>query len=932
MRSFAVAALIAAALSAGPACAQRPPEAVGENLFPMGDIREAGGRPAGWSGPCQLSRDAHSPPWALLVKADRDGEIVRVNASLGRPVHHGVLSFWLKVLKRPEGVAHPFAMFVIALRGGHEAAPRAAWYLPINAPVGRWQRITLRFHFPEAHDDVVIAPRIGEGCAAVSGAYLLDDVAVYQLGPLAAGTLAVGEPMCLDGRPMQVTGTVRNDGGLTLRAGRVEIVAGERPVATTDVVKLEPGEQAQVKGQVTARPGRVVRVRLVWRDGRGQQQLDELRLAGARTPQAQDCEPAWRLERGRAWLNAHSCGLAMGQWALVFPIAGMRATAGFLVVRGNPAPQAVLALPAAMRPESTGGTLRLSAPEVRVEFAAAGKWSVRAGYTVDEPDEHGSAGPALYLGVGQGSHGRTWALFPGLEFLPPNEDSSSWLYAVPPHCWRWKPDPRKVTVPLMAADTGRAVVGLLWDELAAGMPQPYFGSPNRREGQAATAMRLELAQERTEVLVFCRPGGHVLDVVDEWMAHFELAPMPKTKRDLREELQWLGEPVEPHRTALSREVRGLVRAARKAAATQDADGGWRYAGPDDKVRDWLLRRVAAQLERARKVVGDERAFTLEAYGRAGDTALGQCVFFGRLETMARAALLSGRPELVEAVLRGLEFCDRYFQRPEGAETWEIPLHAPDLLAAAHAVPPYLDAYEMTGDRRYLERAVYWARTGLPFIYLWAAPDRDHMSYASIPVFGASYFVAPWFGRSVQFIGMHYARALMRLAEYDRSRPWLRIAEGITRRCITMQVFEDLPDPKKRFYYPDSWGQVDDSHTGPDIHPGDIKANCLILLGLNASAQTAVWQTARGRLHITVEGRVISRRGREKGGELVVETRFADPEILAAGPAAQAARIWVDGRAVKLPRVGSSIFGGRVALNGRSSAGGKRRIMVRWEIR
>lgn len=527
----------------------------------------------------------------------------------------------------------------------------------------------------------------------------------------------------------------------------------------------------------------------------------------------------------------------------------------------------------------------------------------------------GKFGPALYLGVGRRGHGRRWALLPGLEFLPPDEPSSAWLFAVPPHCWRWDPDPRQITIPLMVAEGRGAVVGWLWHEKQAGMPRIYFDTPNRREGQDNTAMAIRLAQAETEVYLYCRPGGQVLDAVDEWVGRYGLPPMPETERTFEEELRWMKRAVGKQRSNLAAQLDGLVRAARNAVASQKADGSWRYGGPDAKVREWLEGKVAGALEHARKEVGDSQAFTLDAYGRAGDTAIGQCVFFNRLELLARAALLTGDQELVDATLRGLAYCDANFQRPEGAETWEIPLHAPDLLAAAHAVAPYLDAWEITGEQRDLERAIYWARTGLPFIYLWSAPEREHMSYASIPVFGASYFVAPWFGRSVQFIGMHYARAIWRLAEADPSRPWRRIAEGITRRCMTMQVFADHKDPAKRFHYPDSWGHVDDTHTGPDIHPGDIIANCRMILGWSADEDHAVMSTKAGRLHVSVEGRMAEARMGPDGRvlELRVATSVGNPEVLIGGPGAgKVRRVSVDEEGlVRLERTVAGVLVGRL---------------------
>ncbi|UCE50099.1 MAG: hypothetical protein JSW47_08045, partial [Phycisphaerales bacterium] len=55
--------------------------------------------------------------------------------------------------------------------------------------------------------------------------------------------------------------------------------------------------------------------------------------------------------------------------------------------------------------------------------------------------------------------------------------------------------------------------------------------------------------------------------------------------------------------------------------------------------------------------------------------------------------------------------------PRGAQTWEVPLHTPDILASAHMVKAYALGYIISGRKRYLEQARYWAWTGVPFVYL-----------------------------------------------------------------------------------------------------------------------------------------------------------------------------------------------------------------------
>ena len=64
----------------------------------------------------------------------------------------------------------------------------------------------------------------------------------------------------------------------------------------------------------------------------------------------------------------------------------------------------------------------------------------------------------------------------------------------------------------------------------------------------------------------------------------------------------------------------------------------------------------------------------------------------------------------------------------------------------------------------------WAKRGLPFIYLWSDSEKPYLVGASIPVFGATWYRGSWFGRPVQWNGLRYAIALLRLSEHDDSLP------------------------------------------------------------------------------------------------------------------------------------------------------------------
>ncbi len=255
----------------------------------------------------------------------------------------------------------------------------------------------------------------------------------------------------------------------------------------------------------------------------------------------------------------------------------------------------------------------------------------------------------------------------------------------------------------------------------------------------------------------------------------------------------------------------LLASAASLSAAQLPEGGWsfdadRSAGPpftgydywdlgeDDAVESGTIAASAAQLLRCARVLGSE------------------------------SALAGG--------LRALEALESY-RVPRAAQVWEVPVHSPDILASADALEAYLEAYAVTGDARLLERAVYWARTGLPFLYLWEDPERPFLRYASIPVYGASQNQWSWFGRPVQWNGLRYAGALFQLAPHDDSLPWRTIAEGI----VVSALHQQAPDGPDKGMWPDSIGAIQGDKSSWVFDPQLILEHVYTLLGQDPHPRT-----------------------------------------------------------------------------------------------
>ena len=160
--------------------------------------------------------------------------------------------------------------------------------------------------------------------------------------------------------------------------------------------------------------------------------------------------------------------------------------------------------------------------------------------------------------------------------------------------------------------------------------------------------------------------------------------------------------------------------------------------------------------------------------------------------------------------------------PRGAQTWEMPLHTPDVLASAHMVRAYLLGHIITGRPDHLEQAKYWAWTGVPFVFLDNPTEFEVGDYSIIAVLGATNWQAPiWFGRPVQWCGLVYAASLYELSEYDSDGPWAQIAKGITLAGLQMSWPES--DEARQGLLPDFFFLPEQVRDGPAINPGTIQA-------------------------------------------------------------------------------------------------------------
>ncbi|MHB8520660.1 MAG: hypothetical protein ACYDH9_07865 [Limisphaerales bacterium] len=253
-------------------------------------------------------------------------------------------------------------------------------------------------------------------------------------------------------------------------------------------------------------------------------------------------------------------------------------------------------------------------------------------------------------------------------------------------------------------------------------------------------------------------------------------------------------------------------------------------------------------------------------GQPGDSVLGTCA--PRASTLSRYARITGDRAALDAAEKALRFMET-FRVPRGGQTWECPMYEPDILAAAYAIAAYTDAFEATGNPRWLHDAVYWAEAGTPFLYQWTLSNRPMMLGATIPVFGSTFYTHTWLAVPVQWCGLVYAYHVFHLAEVlertilpDASgsplplalnfspTDWKRVVELIAVSGMNQQ----FADGERIGAYPDSISDFT-RRNGVFINPEDILVNVLLLQGTDPDIKTARVKRGDKQLVISSGARV-----------------------------------------------------------------------------
>ena len=323
-----------------------------------------------------------------------------------------------------------------------------------------------------------------------------------------------------------------------------------------------------------------------------------------------------------------------------------------------------------------------------------------------------------------------------------------------------------------------------------------------------------------------REGGLFRHAV--WSDRFAAGPAP----DAAMFMDWLAVSLDVSDAELITELlmtRDL--ALSEVPETRHLDGGVSHVRPP--AAPLLFGDLQAYVQRRHAAAARLERFDLDGVKpyKPGDVDYGTTHFadhangYGAadLGSLLEGAALSGDAGLIDAALELLDKQTLLYANtvPRGAQTWEIPLHTPDILASGHLAKAYTLGYILSGREDHLDQARYWAWTGVPFVYL-ANPTQGEIGpYATIPVLGATNWKGSWFGRPVQWCGLVYASALHLLGRYDSEGPWSHIARGIT--AAGLQMAWPTDDADRQGLLPDFFLLESQHRDGPAINPGTTQA-------------------------------------------------------------------------------------------------------------
>lgn len=482
------------------------------------------------------------------------------------------------------------------------------------------------------------------------------------------------------------------------------------------------------------------------------------------------------------------------------------------------------------------------------------------------------------------------ALFPGVAYVAAVHRAAGGPYT---------PDPRQVTVPLMAVSQDGVTTALMWDARqpwgGSGLPGATFqpadedvdGSQNRMElfvPSAGNTLALQAGQELqlSGKVLLLRERATPVAAIRHWVSAFGLGAREAYPRSFDAERRlsrqaftrrlWVASPpgwkYSTDATQAAPSAYGvqalLMDAGREADRRAAADlrqqaeqvlGALQMQGPVDPNLAYRTGGVPASLERERDRIDEIIREQLpdgswlfapgephEPRPAPGDPVDLRVVAENALPVL-RFAARTGDSDAAGAGRRAVDFLQRSVI--PGAGTFRpVPEGTADLTVARQLAECFLLAFQMNGDRNYVESARHWANAGLSFVYLWGDAEHPAQHFGTVAAIAEG--AAP--GRPgvvSQPAGLELARVLRALARIRTDELYDRVAEGILASAMRQQVTSG----EDAGLLPESWDVRENRAAGARVNPWPLLKVMYLLDGLNPYVSQARVRVGSDRMFV-----------------------------------------------------------------------------------
>lgn len=501
------------------------------------------------------------------------------------------------------------------------------------------------------------------------------------------------------------------------------------------------------------------------------------------------------------------------------------------------------------------------------------------------PSAAATVGRFTPVALRSGGEGSREALFPGVAYVGALQAEPGGPYT---------PDPRRITVPVMSVSQDGMTTAVLWDPRqvwgGSGLPGATFqpshqaeeGSLNRMElfvPSAGGSLALQAGQELrlTGKVLLLRERANPVAAVRHWIAAYGLGGKTEYPRNFEAERRlsrqaftrrlWVAAESGWKFSADATETQSypfgvqalLMDAGRErdrtiaAGLRQQAElavGALQTHGPLTPTLAYRTGGVPASLEAERDRILEMAREQLPdgswlfAPGAAHgvrpdpDAPVDLRVLAANALPVLRFAARTGDSEAAGAGRRAVDFL-MHSQIPGAGIARPVPGGTADLTVAQQLAECFLLAFQMNGERNYLEAARYWANAGLSFVYLWGDVAHPAQRFATVDS------VAEGKAMVSQPEGLEFARVLRALARLRTDELYDRVAEGILSSAMRQQYAtgEDAG------LLPEHWDVLENRASGGKVNPWPLLKVMYLVDGLDPYVSQARVRVGSDRLFV-----------------------------------------------------------------------------------